>query len=92
MAIPRSDESHAAAHLCDSCKGEEAGNRYFVPWSESIASGRWLCYACLMTTWRVDTQREGERYRVVGERGSASQDIDNGLLSTASNPACQEEE
>jgi hypothetical protein len=65
MAIPRSDERHEVAESpCSSCKGEEAGNRYFVPWSESGASGRWLCYACLMTAWRIDTQREVERYRL----------------------------
>ena len=64
MAIPDPEATREAAPPCDSCKRDKAGKRYFVPWSESIAPGRWLCYACLLTVWRVDTQREIERYRL----------------------------
>jgi hypothetical protein len=64
MAIPRSDDNDQSASPCDSWTSEEAGNRYFVPWSESVAQARLRCYACLLIIWRIDTQRETERLRL----------------------------
>ena len=63
MALSRTTPGLEAVSPCESCNAEVDGNRYFVPWSESGAAGRWLCYACVMTVWRIDTQREIERYR-----------------------------
>ena len=46
-----------------SCNTAQLGRRFFVPWSES-GQGRLLCWGCLMTLWRMDTQREFEQRRL----------------------------
>jgi hypothetical protein len=48
MALRRSRLAKQDSPSCESCEASEAGNRYFVPWSAASATGRGLCYACLL--------------------------------------------
>ena len=77
MALPRPDLGLEPATECVCCKAAKFGSRYFVPWTEFGATGRQLCYDCLMTVWRIDTRREVERVRANRSPARGQLAIDN---------------
>lgn len=50
---------------CGTCHSELASDQgsWFVPWGEHTAAGRRLCFQCLMTSFRIDTQAQGAERR-----------------------------
>ena len=50
---------------CATCRHEsDAGSSlHYVPWGDRMAAGRWLCFDCLMTLFRLDTQSLMEQRR-----------------------------
>jgi len=59
-SVNLTDPSSGLSPLLASCQAAEMTIKYFVPWTDLGAAGRWLCHECLMTVWQVDTQAEGD--------------------------------
>ena len=54
---------------CATCHGEGADDALsFVPWGEGRGAGRWLCFSCLLTLFRLDTQARMEERRASRQR------------------------
>lgn len=60
---------------CTTCRrtAESDEELHFVPWGERMESGRLLCYSCLLTVFRLDTQALMQHRRV--EQLAASQPV-----------------
>lgn len=50
------------------------GKRYFIPWTQFGAAGRWLCYACLMTHGESTPNGRSNECVLPGQPGQAEAD------------------
>ena len=50
---------------CATCRQDCDARRslHYVPWGDRMAAGRWLCFDCLLTLFRLDTQTLMEQRR-----------------------------
>ena len=70
VAVPIQSAETVPAR-CATCHSESADDSLsFVPWGEGRATGRWLCFSCLLTLFRLDTRAEMEQRRASREHDS----------------------
>jgi hypothetical protein len=76
VAEPIGKGDSAPAH-CATCHRKRAAQSLkFVPWGESLSTGRWLCFNCLLTLFRLDTRAEMEQ-----RRASRQHDLETSRLA-----------
>jgi len=67
-AVPLPNGERSLAR-CDTCHRERrVDSLSFVPWSDNRTAGRWLCFDCLLTLFRLDTRAEMEQRRMTRKR------------------------
>ena len=68
VAVPLQSSETLPAR-CATCHDEGADDTLsFVPWGEARGAGRWLCFNCLLTLFRLDTRARMEERRFRRQR------------------------
>ena len=68
VAVPLQSSETLPAR-CATCHDEGADDTLsFVPWGEGRGAGRWLCFSCLLTLFRLDTRARMEERRSKRQR------------------------